>query len=207
MNYSVCIITNGKRIGKLTRLIGSINLQRFPEYEIIVCGLLPDEMIWRPFRFIECDGASRGKLGLLRNTAARMAKYDHLLILDDDMFLHADFYPGLMKFGEDYDLLSCKILNPDGSRFWDWNIHNNGDYLMDYTETSPLVSLTGGFTLMKKEVFERVQWSETLGFYEMEDVDFTERVKREGFSIKFNPLSTVTHDAPYTQCGNGVRRL
>jgi len=29
-----------------------------------------------------------------------MAKYDHLIIADDDILFHEDFYLGLVKFGE-----------------------------------------------------------------------------------------------------------
>ena len=205
--YSFCVITHGKRPGKLARLLASVHAQNMPAYEIVIAGALPAG--WRPdrFTFIPSDGAASGRLGLLRNTAADAAKYDHLIVLDDDLYLHPDFYSGLLAFGEDYDLQSCRILNPDGTRFWDWKAHQGHDYLLDYAETSPFVSLTGGFVVMKREVFDCVRWSDTLGFYQAEDVDFRGRARRAGLAICFNRHSTVTHDGPYTQREKGVYRI
>jgi GT2 family glycosyltransferase len=205
--YSCCIITNGKRPAHLERLMASIHAQRFPAYEIIIVGALPVGWKSDGYTFIASGGAAAGRLGLLRNTAADAARYDHLIVLDDDLRLHADFYSGLLAFGEDYDLLSCRILNPDGTRFWDWKAHHGHDWLLDYGETSPYVSLTGGFVVMKRDAFELVRWSDTLGFYQAEDVDFSERARRAGLRIAFNPRSTVTHDGPYTQRGKGVYRI
>jgi glycosyltransferase involved in cell wall biosynthesis len=206
--YSFCIITHGQRPAKLERLIASIHAQRLPAYEIIVCGLLPAG--WTPagYTFVCCEaGARGGRLGLLRNTAARLAAFDTLVILDDDLYLHDDFGAGLANYGPDFDLLSCRILNPDGTRFWDWKAHHGHDWLLDYGETSPHVSLTGGFVVMRRAAFERVQWDEARGFYQAEDVDFSERARAVGLRIAFNPYSTVTHDGPYTQRGKGVYRI
>jgi glycosyltransferase involved in cell wall biosynthesis len=206
--YSCCIITHGQRPAKLERLIESIHAQRFPAYEVIVCGALPAGWMPSGYTFIRCEAAARaGRLGLLRNTAARLAAFDTLIMLDDDLYLHDDFYTGLANYGPDFDLLSCRILNPDGTRFWDWKAHHGHDWLLEYNETSPYVSLTGGFVVAKRTAWERVQWDETRGFYEAEDVDFSERARAAGLRIAFNPHSTVTHDGSYTQRGKGVYRI
>jgi GT2 family glycosyltransferase len=57
---------------------------------------------------------------------------------------------------------------------------------------------------MRKSVFERIQWDESRGFNEEEDVDWCNRLKAAGVKLEFNPWSTVTHDGPYTQVGIGV---
>jgi len=148
------------------------------------------------------------RTGALRNKVSRMAKYDHLIIADDDILFHEDFYLGLVKSGEDYDVMACKILNPDGSRFYDWKIHIGGkNYLIDYTETSPDISLSSGIYILKQWVFEKVQMDNNLGYYEGEDVDFSDRLKKEGIRIALNPYCTVTHDAPYKQAGKSVLRM
>lgn len=193
--YSVIIITDGDEPEKLERLKQSIISQNFPVYEIIVVR----------------DEKRTGKLGALRNAGCRIAKYYNLIVLDDDMILHADFYPGLVKYRAAFgygQVLSCRILNPDNTRYWDWKAHEGGkNWLLDYGETDERVSITGGLCILNKSIFDKVQWDETRGFNEEEDVDFTERLKKAGVKIELNPFSTVTHDGPYTQFYTGVMKL
>lgn len=188
--YSFCIITDNQEPQKLNDLIKSIRSQGM-EHEIL----------------ISVDKDKSGRLGMLRNKACRQAQGDILIVLDDDMVLHDCFYSGLKRYGNDFDVLSCVILNPDGSRYWDWKVNKNGlNWLLDYGDIEESVSITGGLCIMKREVFESVQWDNERGFYKDEDVDFSDRLKRAGFRIDFNPWSTVTHNGPYTQKGIGVFR-
>ena len=190
--YSFCIITDNKEPQKLQREIESIHALHIPEYEII----------------IESDNTPPyGKIAALRNRACRRAAFNHIVLVDDDIIFHNDFYDGLIQYGENYDVCSCKILNPDGSRFYDWKIHVDGkNYLLDYEQSDPNVVLTGGFCVMKRHVFDSVQWNDALGYYQLEDVDFSNRLKKAGFRISLNPFCTVTHDAPYKQIGRRVVR-
>ena len=205
VKYSFCIITDGKEPDKLRKLIESIDNQMIKEgYEIIVAGNWYEDE--NADIYIEMKGAAHhGNLGMMRNAACLASCGDVLIVLDDDMVMHNGFYEGLRKYGDDFDVLSCKIHNPDGTRFWDWKGYRNGaNWLLEYNETSPYVSLTGGLTIMKASVFDAVQWADDRGFYQNEDVDFTNRLKDKGFRIEFNEHSTVTHNANYTQIGNGV---
>ena len=194
--YSFVIITAGQRADKLQRLIDSIAAQGFPRVEVIVVR----------------DEKREGRLGALRNAGCRQAKYHNLIVLDDDMILHRDFYPGLCRFRSEsktlYDVLSCRILNPDYTRYWDWKAHEGGkNWLLDYGETDPRVSITGGLCIFNRAVFGVVQWDETRAINQEEDVDFSNRLKSNNYKIGFNPWSTVTHDGPYTQIGRGVIRI
>lgn len=195
--FSFVIITDGNEPEKLERLKQSIASQNFPKVEVIVVR----------------DTNHEGRLGALRNAGCRQAQYSRLIVLDDDMILHPDFYPGLLRFESTninplYDVLSCRILNPDYTRYWDWKAHENGkNWLLDYGETDPRQSLTGGLTIFRKYVFSSVQWNEERRINQEEDVDFTNRLKAAGFRIGFNPWSTVTHDAQYTQIGRGVIKM
>lgn len=193
--YSFVIITDSKEPDKLQRLIASIEAQNFPKVEVIVVR----------------DEKREGHLGALRNAGCRQAQYYRLIVLDDDMILHPNFYKGILKFEGENNLksnlqvYSCRILNPDNTRYWDWKAHENGkNWLLDYSEESELVSLTGGVCIFNKGVFNVVQWDEARGFNQEEDVDFTNRLKAAGYKIGFNPWSSITHDGPYTQMGIGV---
>ena len=191
MKYSFIIITDNKEPDKLNALIQSIQAQKMD------CEVL-----------VSVDKDRTGRLGYLRNKGCRQAKGDIFIVMDDDMILHPDFYNGLKRYGDDFDVMSVRILNPDYTRFWDWKAHENGtNWLLDYGDNDPRVSLTGGFCIIKREVFLVVQWDEARGFYQEEDVDFTQRLKARGYFPVMNPYSTVTHNAPYTQRAYGVYRL
>jgi len=190
--YSFIIITDNKEPAKLQRLINSIEAQNFPTVEIIVVR----------------DEKHEGKLGALRNAGCEQAQYYRMIVMDDDMILHRDFYPGLQKFYSQNmgaRVFSCRILNPDNTRYWDWKAYADGkNWLLDYGETSDEVSMTGGLCIFDKGVFKDVQWDGTRGFNQEEDVYFSNRLKSHGYQIMFNPWSTITHDANYTQVGIGV---
>ncbi len=193
--HSFVIITDSQEPEKLARLEQSIAAQGIPAYEIIVVR----------------DAERHGHLGKLRNAGCAQAQYFHIVVLDDDMLLHADWYPGLVKYRKAFmptGVLSCRILNPDGSRYWDWKAHeDHKNWLLDYGETDARISITGGLCILTKDIFARVQWDERRGFNEEEDVDFSDRLKAAGIPIEMNPFSTVTHDGPYTQVGIGVMKI
>lgn len=207
---SFAIITDGKEADKLEAQIYSIHSMpdlRAGEYEIIVSGN-PHIGVAADFIVPMPHTAKQGRLGALRNGAVSCASGDIIVVTDDDMIFHSDFYNGLISFLVDWDLLACRILNPDGSRYWDWKAHKNGmNWLLDYNEQSENQSLTGGVTIMKAHVWQSVKWDDELGFNQAEDVDFTNRLKAHGFVIKMNPGMTITHDANYTQRGSGVFRI
>lgn len=201
---SFCIITDGKEPNKLQAQIDSIEALKIPGCEIIVAG---NPQVGTPVDLVipMPHTARQGRLGALRNGAVSCASGDVIVVTDDDMLFWADWYEGFQKYTGEWDVMSCRILNPDGSRYWDWKAHASGkNWLLDYSETSEHQSLTGGLTIMKKHVWERVQWNDELGFNQAEDVDFTNRLKAAGMKIVFNPHATIIHDAPYTQMGIGV---
>jgi GT2 family glycosyltransferase len=204
--YSFCIITNGKRIQKLAREIESIHALKMPHYEILVGGDLRNES--QHVTVVSLPETARsGRLGELRNRLVERAQYDHIIVADDDMVFHDDFYRGLLAYGEDYDVLCVKLLNVDKSRYYDWATigGSRGHVLLDYDETDSGVYVTGGLCIMKAYVADQVKWDETLGFYQQEDIDFSVRLKKAGFTIKFCRFSTVTHNDPrYKQVGNQV---
>ena len=208
---SFCIITDGKEPTKLYNEIVSICDLRIPFYEILVGGKIPDEtQYFTGTHNVDLEEyAKAGRLGAMRNALCRRAQGDILVVADDDMVFHDDFYTGILWHENKFDVLACRLLNPDGTRFWDWATYKgpNGHALIDYNVSNyEDVYVSGGLITMKRYVFDECQWDENLGFYQNEDIDFSERLKAHRFRITFNPFSTVTHDAPYTQSDRGVVR-
>lgn len=206
--WSFCVITDGKEPEKTRRALDSIHALRIPDHEILVGGRPLDEWTDIAYCYDLRQYAQAGQLGAMRNRLCDMAFYDRLVVADDDIIFHPDWYAGMQRYGDDWDVLSCRVLNPDGTRFWDWKTYDGGiNKLLDYDKTSPHVSITGGLIIMQSWVFDRVRWDDERGFYQAEDVDYSERLKAAGVRISFNPYSTVTHDAGYTQRGEYIYRL
>jgi glycosyltransferase involved in cell wall biosynthesis/predicted Zn-dependent protease len=203
--WSFLIITNGKRPEKLAREVASIHALRMPAYEILVGGEPPAELPEGVGTVPAVDAARHGRLGEMRNALTAAARYDHFVVVDDDFIFHSDFHTGLEKYGDDWDVLAVRILNPDGTRFWDWATHGGprGHVLLDYDETDDFVYNTGGLCLLKSHVADRVKWDDGRGFYQGEDVDFAARLRAAGYRPKFNRHSTTTHDdGRYAQVSN-----
>jgi GT2 family glycosyltransferase len=211
MCYTFCIITNGRRPHKLQQELDSIHRLKIPNYEIRIAGKLPPGMPINGFTFHPMPDAARsGKLGAMRNHLCRQSRFENLVVADDDLIFHADFYRGLIEFGNDYDMLAVRLLNPDGTRFWDWATIGGpaGHRLLDYGARDPNVYVTGGLCIIKAGVAKSVEWNEDVGPYQDEDVDFSKRLREAGYSIKFCPNATATHDdSRYTQFGDHILRL
>jgi GT2 family glycosyltransferase len=97
------------------------------------------------------------------------------------------------------------MLNPDGTRNWDWVTKGGkrGHTLIEYWETDPFLYVTGGRIVIKRTVFDKVQWDDNRGFNQEEDIDFSRKAQQAGISIKMNKRMTVTHDDPrYTSEGH-----
>lgn len=200
---SFCIISNGNRQQKLEQLVQNIQAQGIPEYEIIIVGIaepLPG------VKFISLPAAAQsGQTSVLRNTAAAQARFQTLVFSDDDIVLMHGWFSSLQPHLETQDILISKLLNLDGTRHWDWATIDGpkGHRLLNYTETDPHLYFTSGLLVVKAHVWQTIRWNETLGFYENEDVDFSQRAIRAGFSAKLCLDSIAVHDDPYyTQVGS-----
>jgi hypothetical protein len=208
---SFCIITDGSRPLQLRNEVESIIALNIPEFEILIGGKPALDLVHPAIQSVPMiELAHEGRLGALRNGLCRRARFDLLVVADDDLRFEPDFYTGLQAFPGDYDVLCVRFLNPDGSRYWDWAAHRGKleHVLLDYDATDDHVYVTGGLCIMKASVLRTVQWDETLRIGQGEDVDFSRRLHAAGLRIAFNHRCTVIHDDPRnTQVGNVVARV
>lgn len=204
---SFCIITAGTRPKLLNLVIKSIQAQNISNYEIIVVGRHTPEpgIIYVPAE----EAADCGHLGRMRNLGVTRAQYNHIVILDDDILLTSTWYQALLDFGDNFDILTSRILLPDGTRYWDHATIDGpkGQILLQSNEQDDqYVYMSGGTAwVMKDYVARSVFWNETLKFYQKEDVDFTRKCQQKGFCISYNPNSVAYHcAAKYTRLGRLV---
>ncbi len=226
MNISFVVITNGKKINKTTLVLKSIFYQKVPEYEILLCGRyyidsLPERLKDKINYIKKPKAATDGLLGVMRNSGCSQAKHDVIVILDDDMILSKDWYKNLLKYGPDFDVLTSKILLPEGTRFWDHACYMSPKYghvILEETENDDYLYMSGGQAwVMKKYVFEKAKWNVEMSTGKRanmknveeyhagkhnEDTDFSEKVRSFGFAIKHNHQMLAFHnDAIYTCVG------
>lgn len=205
---SFCVITNGYRRDRLTITLDSIRALDLPDREIIVVGAVPAGLGDDLQVLKASDLAADGRLGAMRNLGCRAARFDQLVVADDDMRFHPEFAQVLRDRDPDVDVLCVRLLNPDGTRHWDWATHGGptGHRLMAYDETDPFVYVTGGLAIMWARVHDLIPWDDTRGFYQGEDLDWSARLRGAGMRIGFDVRGCVTHQDPrYTQMGHEMR--
>ena len=225
MNISFIIITNGSKPEELLLQLDSIYKQKIENFEIVICGdikgvNIPEENT----RYIESkEDASLGCLGGMRNKACAASKFDNLVISDDDMFFCSDWYQNLLLHKDNFDILTPLVKLADGTRFWDkccYQSPTHGHSILEPNEEDEYLYMSGGQSwVMKKHVWSKIKWDETLSIYAMknlsdykkgkdnEDTDFAKRCRDYGFSIAHDENIKVMHNDPsYTSLGRLVRR-
>lgn len=211
--YSFGIITNGKRNEKLYRLIDTIASQDLApdRYEVLVAGCVAEldhDIGLRTFPME--DAAEEGRLGAMRNVLGKSARFNKFVCLDDDFLLHPGWTQAVEAIGDDFDVATGIILNPDLSRYCDWvNIIENYTFLRSYSERFDKCQyVTGGYGIYKDYILSEHSWNDKLGFYQGEDVSFSRKLFNAGYKLKFIPRAIVMHDDErYRQKGYGVVRL
>jgi hypothetical protein len=201
---SFCVISGGKRPGKLRALADSILAQGIPEFEIVVCGIADNEGPWRLVP--EEEAAAAGRLSFLRNRAASEARFPRLVFSDDDMLLHEGWYRAVAPALRAAELVTGRILNPDGTRYWDWTAWGlRGQRLLAYGKADPCLYLTGGLLAVSSSAWRRILWNEHLGVGQREDLDFSHRVINAGYPVRHCRDAVATHDDwRLTQVGRQV---
>jgi len=201
---SFCFITDGRRPAMLADAIASVRALALPQYEILVAGHVPPDL-GRDVEVLQAPTlAAEGRLGAMRNLACRAAQYDQLVVSDDDMFFHPELARVLAERDPAVDVLCVRLLNPDGTRYWDWATHGGplGHRLLEYDETDAHVYVTGGLAIMWARVHDAVPWDDARGFYQGEDLDWSVRLHAAGIRIGLDTRGAVTHrDARYTRQG------
>ena len=241
MDISFVVITNGAKPKELKLVLESIRHQKIKNYEIFVTGdvskIEPDlsnkilnkepHFFGGPedWTFSEAKkAADTGNLAEMRNVGCKLAKYENIFLLDDDMILSSDFYENLLEYGNDFDILTSQVRLPDGTRFWDHCCYQDpkrGHILLEEDENAENLYMSGGMAwMMKKDVFKKEQWdSKKYDYYNMsnlneykegkhnEDTDFARRCRESGFKIKHSHKTISYHaDGSYTGVGRMVRR-
>lgn len=193
------MVTNGVRRDFIEKAIQSIRDLKIPHYEIIVCGFYNGKKAKdiRYIKFIERD--DRGWITRKKNIIAENARYVNLCIFHDRIVFNKDWYRGMKKYGNNFEVLTCVQKLADGTRTGDWvsinesfktaNVVYKIDEL-DYRDWNKFVYIGGMLTIIKKYIWEKVPWNETLYWGQGEDIEYSHHLTEYGFLPRFNLFSS-----------------
>lgn len=198
-HWSFGMVTNGVRRGFIEKSIQSIRNLKIPYYEIIICGYYP-EVIGQDIRYIEFrERDDKGWVTKKKNLIAENAKYTNLCIFHDRIVFDKNWYKGMRKYGNSFEVLSCVQKLSSDKRVGDWisaNVPLEDRGLIyrveeiDYGDWDRYVFISGQLIIIKKYVWEDVHWNETLYWKESEDIEYSHHLTRRGYLPRFNPFSS-----------------
>lgn len=228
---SFVIITDGKKYDKIRLQIKSILNMNILDKEIIISGQIDDWMreISSPnVKLVDAKHyAEIGSLGGLRNAACEVSGGDFFVISDDDMVFTPDWYSQFQNYeqkNKDWDILTSLVRQPNNDLYWGGkNCYKCPKYehaiLNDNEESDCLYASGGQSFIIRKSVFDKVRWDDSILIYTMkdskdykegllnEDVKFSQDCLLAGFKIKHNSKMTVYHnDSNYTNVGRYIYR-
>ena len=193
------ILSDGSKIDVLENQIQSIIALKIPNYEIIVCGPYENPKKWSkiveniPFDY---------KIAWItkkKNLIAEKAKYENLVITHNRFNFDKNWFEGMKKYGNYFEVLMCKILSPSGRRAGDWlsrgiDIRERWyDWagLMEYYDWDSNLIINGSFYILKKSAWKKSPWNEALVWGQKEDDVISYDFHKVGIVPRFNPNSTV----------------
>jgi hypothetical protein len=211
MDITFGIITGGTNDSMLSMVIDSIYRQNIPKYEIIIVGnttIRGQNIINIPFdESIKPNWITRKK-----NIINETAKYEIIVQLHDYIRLDDNWYQGMLKFGDSFDICNSKIMNLNGRRFRDYKlfVHSLPSYFMKralfpYTyqpniNVNKLMYISGAYYIIKKKTALEYPLNENLVWGNGEDVELSQRLSDNAIFLKCNPYSIVHFLKEKPQC-------
>jgi hypothetical protein len=147
----------------------------------------------------------------MRNLGVAAAQFERVAILDDDILLGADWSAAMQSVRGERDIVTSRILLPDGTRYWDYSTFGGprGHMMLRADEASDdFVYRSGGTAwVMPRAVAQDAHWESALGFYEGEDVRFARACIAAGYRVVHNAAAVAWHyDGAYTRVGRRIER-
>jgi len=190
------ILTNGKRDEAAEAEIESILALKIPHCEIIVCGAFRNKNK-RKIKHIDFN-PEIAWITKKKNMICEAAKYENIVVTHDRFIFDKDWFNGMKKYGNYFDLLSCVIKNPHGNRAEDWitfgtdlnsKVLTGKHGLLEYRDWDKNGYIDGGLYILKKSSWKKANWNNKLSWGEGEDIDLAKEYYNAGVVARFNPFS------------------
>jgi len=172
-------------------IIESIISQAIPRFEIIVVGDVND--IWNRENIkITNDSTANKKNHISRkkNIIIEKSTMPIIVMLKDYVSLGPRWYDGMIKYGNDFDIIMNKIEDKNNNRYLDWIWENpevgSGRNIGYDINDHDGMFCPGVMTIAKKYVFQEFQFNENMiGLGKPTDVEWSKRAMKK-YSYKMN---------------------
>lgn len=202
MDFTFGIITDGNYDYLINDIINSIEIEKIPNYEIIIVGnskVNRVNTIVVPFdEHIKSMWITKKK-----NIITQKSKYENIVFLHDYIRLCPGWYDGYLKFGNDFKACMNIILNLDDTRYRDWVLWENpvlngetivkrAEHIIPYyiDNLSRYMYFSGAYWVAKKEIMEKYPLNEELVWNRGEDIEWSKKY-RESHDFVMNTYSSV----------------
>jgi tetratricopeptide (TPR) repeat protein len=194
-SISFCILSQGRSEGTINRAIASIVRQGLPGREILVCGELAAAHDIKVFR--SNGWGETGELNRMRNLLCSNATKDFVALMVDNIELCDGWYEAI-KEADYLDIIGSQIVTNDRIRAVDWAYQvklgsMSFPYPLAYDEWTTKAYVSGNFMLLRKRVWERIKFDETLLRGVRDDVDFCLRATLAGFRVGVVPQAQAKY--------------
>lgn len=164
MDITFGIITNNN-INNINIIIDSIEQLNIPNYEIIIIGCNCDLNRKNTLVISFNENIYPGWITKKKNLITENAKYDIIVYLHDYIIFHPNWYKGMIKYGNNFDVLINPILNLNGARFRDWILNINflrGKYLINGNRQTPIINAPDEWIQQNENVIQKYNINEKL---------------------------------------------
>ena len=193
------IITNGSKEDVLENQIDSILALNVPNFEIIICGPYNPKTKYKKFVKTIPFKPKIAWITLKKNLICKKAKYENLVITHNRFNFDKNWHEGMKKYGNFFEVIVCKILSPSGKRAGDWITHGtdirnqwvNQMGLLQYKDWDENLVINGSFHILKKAVWKKCPWDDSLIYGQSEDDKLSLDFHRKGIVPRFNLYSTM----------------
>jgi len=213
------IILNQNKAQMLLECIGSIFLQSYKSYVIVVVDNASDdnscELVKLKFPEVivlesgQNLGVAGGRNRGIQFLNERKIIPEYILFLDNDILVEKETIINMMnsfQCGKKIAIVSPKLLRPDGIieyagginlNLITGQIRNIGFGEKDsgqYDQCSDSIHASGGIFMIKKSALDDIGYfDERFNPYGWEDIDLSLRLKRNGYLIYYNHRAVVQH--------------
>lgn len=196
--WSFGILSDGSKQDVLEQQIKSIIALKIPHFEIIICGKYSSKNKRKFLKVIDFPY----KLAWItrkKNLIVKNAKYENIVMTHNRFNFDKNWYEGMKRYGNYFEVLMCRILDPRGRRAGDWLTYGrdirdrwiNDTGLLEYEDWDSNLNINGSFYILKKSSWKKCPWDESRVWGQSDDdwmaLDFHEK----GLVPRFNKHSTI----------------
>ena len=196
---SFCIRTNYARPEEFQALISSIDKLNIIEKEIIITGILPENVKRDDFIYFPMVKEARtGQTSKMRDKSFELATGEYIVALDDDIILET-----LIITNDDIQIPKC--YNVNGGRFFDWcceSPHRIMDYSEPYSEKN---YLSGQCFIIKAAIAKKIKQGDKL-FHKEDYVEYGRRLQEAGHIFTLSDSLFIHNDKKYINVAELLRQ-